>query len=63
MTVPGGEAVDFAVVHAALGENDEAFRWLMTAIDARTTFRLHFIKVDPPFACAPIKDGETCWIG
>jgi TolB-like protein/Tfp pilus assembly protein PilF len=48
--VPGGLAVEFAATHAALGENDEAVRWLTRAIDARDSFRPFFLKVDPPFA-------------
>jgi hypothetical protein len=48
--VAGGDVVALAAVHAALGDNDEAFRLLMKAIDTREHSRLLFIKVDPPFA-------------
>jgi tetratricopeptide (TPR) repeat protein len=47
--VAGGDAVALAAVHAALGDNDEAFRLLMKAIDAGEHSRLLFIKVDPKF--------------
>jgi TolB-like protein/Tfp pilus assembly protein PilF len=45
-----GMTVELAAVHAALGDNDEAFRLLMQALDAREHARLLFIKADPPFA-------------
>lgn len=46
----GSMAVDLAAAYAAVGDHDEAFRWLMRVIDARDHARLLFIKVDPPFA-------------
>ena len=42
--------VELAAVYAALGDNDEAFRWLGEAIDVREGAMLLFLKVDPPFA-------------
>ncbi len=37
---------DIAVVHAALGQNDQAFEWLQKALEDRS-FMLVFLKVDP----------------
>jgi tetratricopeptide (TPR) repeat protein len=42
--------VALAAAYAALGDNDEAFRWLGKAMDIRDGATLLFLKVDPPFA-------------
>jgi TolB-like protein/Tfp pilus assembly protein PilF len=39
-------AYDFAVIHAGLGEKNEAFAWLDRAYDERTVW-LTYLKVDP----------------
>jgi hypothetical protein len=39
-------AYDFAVIHAGLGEENEAFAWLDRAYDERTVW-LTYLKVDP----------------
>ncbi|HZW87801.1 MAG TPA: hypothetical protein VFF12_01875, partial [Myxococcaceae bacterium] len=38
-----------ALVHAGLGETDEAFRWLSRAVDDRSHW-LIWLSVDPRFA-------------
>jgi TolB-like protein/tetratricopeptide (TPR) repeat protein len=42
-------AVDFAVIHAALGERDRAFRWLDRAAEERA-FHVIYLKVWPELA-------------
>lgn len=39
-------AYDFAVIHAALGETDQAFEWLQKAYDDRSSY-MTWLKVDP----------------
>ena len=43
-TYPG---YSFAVIHLALGENDQALEWLEKDAREQTGFEINFIKVDP----------------
>jgi tetratricopeptide (TPR) repeat protein len=56
----GVGAYDMALVHAGLGEKDQAFEWLERASEDRDQGLL-FLKVDPPSTpCAPTRASRTC---